>query len=158
LAQEARRLHVKASHGAVRLRTSNAVTGAVLGGRAIPAGATWSIAPVGSHAFRVRDASGKVVVTHAGTQLFVSYAATGGRAHVREAGHVYGRGYLEVDVYAGDGCGPGACLRMVAVLSPQSYLDGLGEVPSSWPTQALMAQADAARSYAFEKVARLGQH
>ncbi len=158
LDQEARRLHVKAAHGTVRLRIGNPFTGAVLGGRAIPTGATWSITPVGSRAFRVRDASGKVVATRAGTKLYVSYASTGGRAHVREAGHVYGRGYLEVDVYAGDGCGPGACLRVVAVLSPQSYLDGLGEVPSSWPMEALMAQADAARTYAFEKVARLGQH
>ena len=154
---EARRLHVKAAHGTVRLRIGNAVTGAVLGGP-IPVGATWSITPVGSTSFRVRDASGKVVATHAGTRLYVSYASTGGRAFVREAGHTYGRGYLEIDVYAGDGCWPGACLRVVAVLSPQSYLDGLGEVPSSWPMQALMAQADAARTYAFEKVARLGQH
>lgn len=158
LAQEARRLHVKASHGTVRLRVGSPVSGTVLGGRAIPVGQTWSITPVGTTSFRVRDASGTVVATRTGTTLFVSYASTGGRAFVREAGFVYGRGYLEIDVYAGDGCPSGACLRAVAVLSPQSYLDGLGEVPSSWPMEALMAQADAARTYAFEKVGRLGQH
>src|SRR5207249_3565900 len=38
------------------------------------------------------------------------------------------------------------------------YLLGLSEVPSSWPTAALEAQAVAARTYALEKVERLGQH
>ena len=36
------------------------------------------------------------------------------------------------------------------------YLLGLGEVPSSWPVEVLKAQAIAARSYALDKVNRLG--
>ena len=44
------------------------------------------------------------------------------------------------------------------MLGPQAYLYGVGEVPSSWPMQVLETQALAARTYAFEKVARLGQH
>jgi SpoIID/LytB domain protein len=47
---------------------------------------------------------------------------------------------------------------MIAVLSPQSYLYGLGEVPSSWPLEALEAQADAARTYAFYLIKGLGQN
>jgi SpoIID/LytB domain protein len=41
----------------------------------------------------------------------------------------------------------------VLVIDPQGYLDGLGEVPSSWPMAAMQAQAIAARTYAFTKAA-----
>ena len=44
------------------------------------------------------------------------------------------------------------------MLRPQLYLYGIGEVSSSWPMQSLETQAVAARTYAFEKVSRLGQH
>jgi SpoIID/LytB domain protein len=43
------------------------------------------------------------------------------------------------------------------VITPQEYLYGLGEVPSSWPATALKAQAIAARTYAFTK-AKATQH
>ena len=48
-------------------------------------------------------------------------------------------------------------MRMILVIAPESYLLGLGEVPSSWPMAALRAQAVAARSYALYKV-ESGQH
>lgn len=38
-------------------------------------------------------------------------------------------------------------------LPMQQYLDGLGEVPSSWPTESLRAQAIAGRSYAAYRLA-----
>jgi SpoIID/LytB domain protein len=50
-----------------------------------------------------------------------------------------------------------ARLRAVAVMGLDQYLAGLGEVPGSWPTATLAAQAIAARSYALA-VARRGQH
>lgn len=37
-------------------------------------------------------------------------------------------------------------------LTMQQYLYGLGEVPSSWPVEALKAQALAARTYAYKRV------
>jgi SpoIID/LytB domain protein len=43
------------------------------------------------------------------------------------------------------------------VLTPQDYVYGIGEVPSSWPLQAMEAQAVAARSYALAQAVR-GQH
>src|SRR5436189_1193669 len=74
-----------------------------------------------------------------------------------EAGHTYNRGYIEIDDSKRcDTCG--FALRMNAILSPQTYLYGLGEVPSSWPAEAMKAQADAARTYAFYLIAALGQH
>jgi SpoIID/LytB domain protein len=158
LVQEATSIHVEAARGSVRLRLGSPTSGAIIGGRAITSGKTWSITPSGSGSYRVADDKGKLVWRGGGTNLVVGYLSSGGRAYIREAGHTYGRGYLAVESYSGDGCGRGSCLRVVAVLSSQGYLDGLGEVPSSWPAEALMAQADAARTYAFEKVARLGQH
>jgi SpoIID/LytB domain protein len=55
-------------------------------------------------------------------------------------------------------CGSGYCLRVVLSLPMQKYLYGLGEVPASWPGAALRAQVIAARTYAFSKIKRLGQH
>jgi SpoIID/LytB domain protein len=49
-------------------------------------------------------------------------------------------------------------MNLVAVVGPEQYLFGLGEVPSSWPMAAMEAQAVAGRTYAFEKISRLGQH
>jgi SpoIID/LytB domain protein len=52
---------------------------------------------------------------------------------------------------------PSGGLRVVvAKLSMQEYLYGLSEVPSSWPMEALRAQAIAGRSYASEKILRSG--
>jgi SpoIID/LytB domain protein len=52
--------------------------------------------------------------------------------------------------------GPG--LRAVAVMPFTAYLDGLAEMPGSWPRAALRAQAVAARSYALATVLAHGQH
>jgi SpoIID/LytB domain protein len=49
-------------------------------------------------------------------------------------------------------------LRAVAVMPFNAYLRGLGEMPSSWPLQALEAQAIAGRSYALATVRAHGQH
>ena len=63
----------------------------------------------------------------------------------------FGRGRLEVVLL------PGGGLRVVVSnLDMQSYLYGLAEMPSSWPAEALRAQAIAGRSYAADKIARSG--
>lgn len=70
-----------------------------------------------------------------------------------ETGHRYKYGTLEFAITNG------ANLRMVLQdIGMQQYLYGLGEVPSSWPAEALKAQAVAARTYGLEKVLRLGQN
>ncbi len=47
---------------------------------------------------------------------------------------------------------PAAGFHVVAELSMPDYLYGLGEMPSSWPAEALKAQAVAGRSYAVSRV------
>jgi hypothetical protein len=49
---------------------------------------------------------------------------------------------------------PGQLQLVVEQLTMQQYLYGLAEVPSSWPTEALRAQAIAGRTYAKEAVER----
>ena len=67
-------------------------------------------------------------------------------ARLSPPGYSYARGTL---IITPDGAGVRAVL---AGLSMQEYLYGLGEMPSSWPAAALQAQAIAARTYAQKKV------
>jgi SpoIID/LytB domain protein len=89
--------------------------------------------------------------------LYAAYMDAQAMVSSPEAGHTYNRGVVEIDD-AQDCSSCGWALRMVARVTPQEYLDGLGEVPSSWPMESLEAQADAARTYAEYLIAALGQH
>jgi SpoIID/LytB domain protein len=62
-----------------------------------------------------------------------------------------GRGWLQFNIVGYQSA------HLLAVVPAEQYLYGLAEVPSSWDMDALEAQAIAARSYAWEKIARLGQ-
>lgn len=83
--------------------------------------------------------------------LYVMFG--GNPIRLDKSGHRYKYGTLEFAVTNG------AHLRIVLQdIGMQHYLYGLGEVPSSWPAEALKAQAVAGRTYALEKVNRLGQN
>jgi SpoIID/LytB domain protein len=161
LVQGEHTVHVEAVAGPVRLRVGS-TTGPVVGGSPIPEGQTWRVQSRPSGAFRVLNAAGASVGGHlwgsVSKELFVTYTGSGSKVSISEAGNTYNRGHLELGLYRGEGCSNEYCERVVAVLTPQHYLYGLAEVPNSWPADARKAQAVAARTYAFEKVARLGQH
>lgn len=145
--------------GLLQYRSSVTVTAAsrsftlkLGGGRTIetvPQGATRIIRVSGGR-FRIFRPNGALVGGHAwgsSEKPVVVRRASGGIVSVPEWGHRSGRGALEFRV-AGSGSG-----HLVAVLSPEQYLYGLGEVPSSWPAAVLRAQAIAARTYAHRVVA-----
>jgi SpoIID/LytB domain protein len=161
LVQGKHTVHVEAVGGPVRLRVGS-TTGPVVGGSPIPEGQAWRVQSRPSGAFRVLNAAGASVGGHlwgsASRDLYVTYTTSGSKVFISEAGNTYNRGHLEFGLYEGEGCSSDYCERVVAVLKPQHYLYGLAEVPNSWPADARKAQAVAARTYAFEKVARLGQH
>lgn len=69
------------------------------------------------------------------------------RIRVADWGHDIGHGFLRYEV-AGAGQG-----HLVGVLSVEEYVLGIAEVPSSWPKAALGAQAIAARTYAYWRLA-----
>ncbi|HVT75716.1 MAG TPA: SpoIID/LytB domain-containing protein, partial [Acidimicrobiales bacterium] len=100
--------------------------------------------------------NGKFDVTVNGTQvltqvgggsdnIYVEY--NNSPVHVNDTGHDYKYGQIELNA-------PSATeLRStIASMGMNEYLRGLGEVPSSWPVNALKAQVLAARSYAEYKL------
>lgn len=92
------------------------------------------------------------------TPIVIRYSRHDTLVHVNEKSTDYAYGHLEVGTYQSDSCGPGFCARLVAEMPMQKYVYGLGEVPASWPDAALRTQAIAGRTYAYEKIRRLGQH
>ena len=154
LTQGRDKVRLEAQEGPVDLR---------LGGRrasdtiaTIPAGETW-IVRVLNERYRIVDANGDPVgdpVGGTGTDLYAVFEPNGARVKVPEAYHTYSRGFVELNIYD---CGSNCDVRLVLVIDPEEYLYGLGEVPSSWPMDALQAQAIAARTYALSKAA-MGQH
>jgi stage II sporulation protein D len=75
--------------------------------------------------------------------------ANGGTVGVAERGRRY-RGLVEATA----GGGP---LRLVNQLDVQTYLKGMGEVPGSWPVEAVAAQAVVARTYALRAMSASGE-
>lgn len=69
------------------------------------------------------------------------------RIRVADWGHDIGHGELRYEV-----AGPGAG-HLVGVMPVEDYVLGIAEVPSFWPTAALGAQAIAARTYAYWRLA-----
>ena len=151
LAQGTSKLRLEAQAGSVDLLLGDPKTGDAVG--TIPSGETWIVREVNQQ-FEVSDASGAVVATVGGPSaaLFVSYPNA--MVKIPEAFHTYNRGSIELALYS---CAAACDIRAVLTISPQEYLYGLAEVPSSWPMQAMRAQAIAARTYAFTKAAA-GQH
>lgn len=77
------------------------------------------------------------------------WAVSNGVTGVAERGRHY-RGLIEATA----GGGP---LRLVNQLDIETYLKGMGEVPSSWPLEAIAAQAIVARTYALRAMSFSGE-
>ena len=149
LAQGESSVRLEAISGAVKLRLGDAGNGDVVA--TIPSGETWIVRTAGTD-YRIVDDGGTTVDRVGGPNepLFAVYAPTGSRVRVPEALHTYNRGFIEFGLSS---CGATCDIRLVLVVDPEEYLYGLGEVPSSWPMDAMRAQAIAARTYAFTKAA-----
>lgn len=87
--------------------------------------------------------------------LIVRYPRFDSLLHLTEKNNDYRYGEMQFSNYRCDGS---RCLRVVLSVPMQKYIYGLGEVPASWPSAALEAQAIAGRTYAYSKVTRTGQH
>jgi len=154
LTQGRDRIRLEAQDGPVDLRLGGRAAGDTVA--TIPRGETWIVRIVGER-YRIVDASGESVgedLGGASTDLFAVFESNGSRVKVPEAYHTYARGWIEFNIY---GCTSRCSMRLILTIDPEEYLYGLAEVPSSWPMQALEAQAIAARTYALRK-ARDGQH
>jgi SpoIID/LytB domain protein len=137
----------------VALRTKDPKRGKLIG--RIPDGERWTIRTAHGR-YKVLDARDRVVGHRTwGSESSNLYATYADHAFVPEGGNDYNRGYLELNLTS---CGGGCSLRLVLVAPLEQYLFGVAEVSSSWPREALRAQAIAARSYAIAKVELYGQH
>jgi SpoIID/LytB domain protein len=146
-------IHMEARGGPVALRVGDARKGKLIG--RIPDGDRWTIRPAHGR-YKISDRRGRVVGHRTwGSEATNLYATYADHVFVPEGGNDYNRGYLEVNLTS---CGGGCSMRLILVAPLEQYLFGVAEVPSSWPREALRAQADAARSYAIAKVERYGQH
>jgi SpoIID/LytB domain protein len=145
-------VHLRAVNGAVRLWHGEPSDGHLIG--KIPAGATWEVAAKAT-TWAIRRGGGGLVGGHpwSGPKIVLTYADAGSRVFIPEAdaiwyqGFSYVRGTIEMNLYS-CGDGNGCAERLIARLAFEDYLLGLGEVPASWPMEAMRAQADAARTYA----------
>ena len=145
-------VHLRAQAGPVRLWIGG--PGQRLIGK-IPSGDTWRVF-ARDRDWAVRRANGSLVGGHRwgspSANLIVTYQA-GSRVFIPEAdaiwyhGFAYARGTIEMNLTS---CGDanGCVERLIARLGFEDYLLGLGEVPASWPMEAMRAQAVAARTYA----------
>lgn len=155
-------VHLTAKGGRVTLWVGKPRTGTEVG--TIRRGDTWTvIAKDGS--YQIRDEAGETVGGRRwGSRtehLFATYVADDARVFIPETdeiwgdGFSYGRGSIEFNLHACAGTGP-CDLRLIARLTLEEYLYGLGEVPASWPMASLRAQAVAARSFAAYALRRYG--
>ncbi|HEY2804121.1 MAG TPA: SpoIID/LytB domain-containing protein, partial [Actinomycetota bacterium] len=143
LTQGRQSIHVEAKGGP--LPVTLAKSGAAVG--EIPAGAAWTFTSA-QNAFRILDEHGNLVGGHlwgGEADDAVVTLSPSARATVPEVAHTYARGRLQLGLYDCAGCQ----LRLLAVVPMEQYLYGIAEVSNSWPTEALEAQADAARTYAL---------
>lgn len=63
-----------------------------------------------------------------------------------------GRGFLELRIASSNRA------HLIGVVSFEKYLYGIAEVPASWPAKVQRFQAILARTYAYEKIGRVGNN
>ncbi|HTG46367.1 MAG TPA: SpoIID/LytB domain-containing protein [Actinomycetota bacterium] len=162
LATGLRRVHLTAQVGPVKIWVRTGGSRAPVA--TIPKGQTW-VVNARANDYAIRDAAGALVGGKGwggpDANLELTYVPSGARVFIPETdqiwgtGFAYGRGSIEFNLTS---CGDanGCIERLVARLSLEDYLLGIGEVPTSWPVQALQAQAVAARTYAVYDLLHAG--
>jgi SpoIID/LytB domain protein len=108
----------------------------------------------GQDVYKIKNASGKLLAQGGSSSNHLLVLRGPGavlRVTDSQWPHRIGRGWLQFNIVGLERA------HVLAVVGAETYLFGLAEVPASWDMDALEAQAIAARSYAWEKIARLGQ-
>jgi SpoIID/LytB domain protein len=108
----------------------------------------------GRNVYKIKNGSGRLLAQGgSSSNHLLAYRSSGAVIRVMDSGwpHMVGRGWLQFNIVGSQSA------HLLAIVPAEQYLYGLAEVPASWDMDALEAQAIAARSYAWEKIARLGQ-
>jgi len=149
---------IQAWQGPAQLRLNDPTRGRLLA--TIPSGATWTVVDRGAR-YWIRRANG-TYVGHRGWgdtahDLYVRFGAIGSILYLPQRGFHFNRGFMELNLYRS--CATCASReRIILQLGTESYVDGVGEVPATWPVAALHVFAIAARTYVTYKVGAVGQH
>jgi SpoIID/LytB domain protein len=149
---------LQATNGPVTLRL-NGPSGAVIG--TIASGQTWNVQFHADGRYWLRKPDGTFLGGHGwggpSAHLFAFYNQAGSIVRVPDTGHRYALGSFEFNTYKPCGtCGYRG--RLILNIGTNGYVQGIGEVSSSWPVAALKAQAVASRTYAVYKANTSGQH
>ncbi|MEA2556431.1 MAG: stage sporulation protein [Actinomycetota bacterium] len=143
-------ISLHAAGGPVSLRTGDQNTGHLVG--KVPGGKTWTVRAVAT-GYKIVDQNGHTVggspVGGPSLDLFATYASGGARVTIPQAGASYDHGYIQFEM---TGNPSSRKMKLVLPIKLEDYLLGIGEMPSSWPAQALESQVVAARSYAVYKL------
>ena len=85
------------------------------------------------------------------------FASLGSILYLPQRGFHFNHGFMELNIYKT--CGTCASKeRIILQLPTEYYVEGVGEVPATWPSAALHVFAIAARTYVTYKVHAVGQH
>jgi SpoIID/LytB domain protein len=139
--------------GSVRLEGTGAPFDLVLENgeviESVPEGARRTIEITADRTYRVLQANGTIVgdKTWGGPGNDLIARLGNGRVRVIEWGHEIAHGEVRFDIVAASKA------HVTGVMDPEDYVLGLSEVPSSWPPEALGAQAIAARTYGYWRMA-----
>ena len=156
LVRSVRTIHLTAAFGTVELRVGAPVSGTLVG--TIQQGQTWTVRSATNGSYKVRDQNGTLVggkLWGSPVQnIYATYQSSGSRLLVAETGLIYSRGYMEFNIYA---CAATCLERLILKIPFEQYLIGIGEVPSTWPAEALASQVVASRTYAAYEVRHSGR-
>lgn len=114
-------------------------------------GQSWKIVP-NSTGSRLEVFKSSAKIFSSPVPVTIRYP-TSTRVKLPQTGYRYKRGRIDIDINSAT-----KKARAIMMVNFEEYLYGLGEMPSSWHNEALKAQAIAGRTYALEKVQRLGQN
>ena len=113
----------------------------------VVSGETVEFTAVGSaYQLQIISPTPKAIVAIAANDVVVA-PLNGNPARLSATGNRYNNGRLVIRLASA-----GTLQVVNESLTMQQYVNGLGEVPSSWPIEALKAQALAARTYAYNRL------
>lgn len=123
-----------------------------------PSGAVWTVDILADASYRITDGGGETVFEGGDEEMVLrallsTTATENRRAGVSTTGHVYRWGALQLDSVL---AAASEAFMTLDIPDMDLYLRGLAEVPANWPDATLQAQAIAGRSYALNRIQRLG--
>jgi stage II sporulation protein D len=155
LVEDVTSIPVQAWRGSAQLRLS---TGRLVA--TIPAGDTWTVVERSGY-YWIKRSNGSYVGNHgwgdSTHNLYVRFESLGSILYLPQRGFHFNHGFMELNIYRP--CGTCSLReRIILQLPTENYVQGVGEVPATWPSVALHVFAIAARTYVTYKVRAVGQH